>query len=579
MRELHGLLRRQLRKHLGGEAIPPALEGFLRAVDGAYREFDADRALLERSLDLSSKELIERNQALFTEMSEGRRRLAALESSLEGVAILGPDRRFLYLNPAHARMHGYETAADLVGRPWQVLYDEAEAARLGAEIESMVAAAGAGRWRGEALGRRRDGTCFPQELSLARTAEGGLVWTVRDVSEQKALRDRLLQASKMEAIGRLAGGIAHDFNNLLTGILGNAQVGAGMVPTEAEVGECLAEIVRASRRAASLVRQLLVFSRRGVFEARNVDLGALVREMEKLLRRVIGEDVVFTVTTPKEHACILADAAQVEQVVMNLAVNARDAVRPGGRIAIEVAEVDLDAGYLRAIPDARGGPHVALIVSDDGCGMDAETRARVFDPFFTTKEPGKGTGLGLAIVHGIVSQSGGHVTVESEPGRGTTFRVYFPRAGAPAPRAAPVETAPSPHGEGRGTVLVVEDEETVRALAARILGRAGYTVLCAGGGEEALRIAREHRGRIELVLSDVVMPGMSGPATAQAVRSLHPEAAVLLMSGYSGDRIDRRDLLGPGVDLLPKPFAPAECLERVKRAIERAPSGSAARAS
>jgi CheY-like chemotaxis protein len=386
------------------------------------------------------------------------------------------------------------------------------------------------------------------------------------------LEQQFRQAQKMEAVGRLAGGVAHDFNNLLTVISGNADLLLEDLAPEDPHRRDVEEMRKAAESAASLTRQLLAFSRQQVLKPRVLDVNAVLAGAEKLLKRLIGEEIQLVALLGSDLGRVKADPGQLEQVVMNLAVNARDAMPNGGKLTLETANVDLDDTYLQGHPVAKPGPYVMLAVSDTGVGMDEHTKARIFEPFFTTKETGKGTGLGLATVYGIVKQSQGFIWVYSEPQHGTTFKIYLPRVDQPAERVQDVV----PAGEslqGTETILIVEDTAGVRAAAGTVLKRRGYTVLEAPDGAAALRRAAEHRGPIALLLTDVVMPGMSGRDLARQLGAVRPDLRVLFMSGYTDDAIVRHGVLEPGVMYLQKPFTPDSLGRKVREALD-SPRGS-----
>jgi two-component system, cell cycle sensor histidine kinase and response regulator CckA len=398
----------------------------------------------------------------------------------------------------------------------------------------------------------------------------GLLSLATDVTEQKVLESQLRQAQKMEAVGRLAGGVAHDFNNLLTIINGYSDLLLGRLPPDDPSRDLVSEIYKAGERSAGLTRQLLAFSRKQVLAPRTLDLNAVVTNTASLLRRVIGEDVRLAAAPAPGLWHVRADAGQVEQVLLNLAVNARDAMPAGGKLTIETRNVELDEGYAAAHADARSGPHVLLAVSDTGHGMTPEVKARIFEPFFTTKEVGKGTGLGLATVYGIVKQSGGHVDVYSEVDRGTTFKVYLPRSEPDdgAARSQSQLLAPSP---GTETVLVVEDDAGVRALTRHVLQQAGYTVLEAADGDEALRLGAGHSGPIHLMVSDVVMPGPGGREVAEKLAERHPEVRILFVSGYTDDAVVRHGVLHETTNFLQKPFTAAGLARKVREVLDASP--------
>jgi GAF domain-containing protein/CheY-like chemotaxis protein len=391
--------------------------------------------------------------------------------------------------------------------------------------------------------------------------------TQRAYDELSQTQDQLIQAQKMEAIGRLAGGVAHDFNNLLTVIMGRTGLLLAGLGVEKAQRPALELIQATVTRAADLTRQLLAFSRKQVLQPVVLDLNAVVSTMGEMLRRLIGEDIALVTVLNPGLGRVKADPGQVEQVIMNLAINARDAMPRGGRLTLETANVELDAGYARQHPGARPGPHVMLALSDTGGGMDAETQAHIFEPFFTTKGPGKGTGLGLATVYGVVKQSDGTIWVYSEPGRGTTFKVYLPLVEDPVEPAQGDDLAPAPL-RGMETVLLVEDEDAVRDLARDVLQASGYTVLEARHGGEALRICAQHPEPIHLMLTDVVMPEMSGRELAQRLAVLRPGVKVLYMSGYTDNAVVHHGVLDPGTVFLQKPFSPTVLTRKVREVLD-----------
>ncbi len=381
--------------------------------------------------------------------------------------------------------------------------------------------------------------------------EGAVVMHV-NVSDHKRVEQQLHHAQKMEAVGRLAGGVAHDFNNLLTVINGYAEMVQDRLPPGDPVRELVGEITRAGERAAALTRRLLAFSRQQLVVPQVLDLNALVADTEKLLRRLIGEDVELVADLEPALGRVQADPGQVEQILMNLAVNARDAMPRGGRLTIQTRNLRVD------VSDSSGvvpGPYVLLAVADTGCGMDEATQARLFEPFFTTKGPGRGTGLGLATVHGIVQQAGGHIAVESAPGRGTTFRIYLPRVEAVGPTRKSQQGAHLRPG-GRETILLVEDESAVRALVRAVLQDGGYQVLEARDGREALQMVEQYPGPIHLLVSDVVMPELGGRELADRLAGLRPDLKILYLSGYTDDAVLRHGVREAEAVLLQKPFTP-----------------------
>ena len=427
---------------------------------------------------------------------------------------------------------------------------------------------------------RKDGTKAFSELSvsLIRDPEGkpiGFRGISRDVTERKreeeekvALIDQLRQSQKMEAIGRLAGGVAHDFNNLLTVIKGYCQLSLAEMKESTPIRDALEVINKATEKAADLTRQLLAFSRRQIMEVRVLDLNALLQNLDKMLRRIIGEDIELVTLLGEDLGRVKADPGQIEQVVMNLAVNAKDAMSKGGKLIIETANAELDEAYAHAHVAVTPGRYVMIAVSDTGTGMTPEVRDRVFEPFFTTKGKGKGTGLGLATVYGIVKQSNGNIWVYSEPGKGTAFKIFLPRVDEPAEKLKVQETGEE-LPRGSETVLVVEDDKEVRNLAVRILKRQGYTVLDGSYGDQAFNVCRQHKGRIHLLLTDVVMPGMDGRAISESLSQLHPEMKVLYMSGYTGDAIVHHGILIEGINYIQKPFTVEDLVRKVREVLDK----------
>jgi len=394
----------------------------------------------------------------------------------------------------------------------------------------------------------------------------GVASFVEDVTERVALEERFRQSQKMEAIGRLAGGVAHDFNNLLTVILGYTQVLADGLPA-GRLADSTAQIKSAAERAAGITRQLLAFSRKQVLSPRVIDLNDIMLNLDSLLRRLIGEDIeVFTVPG-RNLAAVKADPGQIEQVIMNLALNARDAMPRGGKLTLETANADLDDGYARDHAPLEPGSFVMLAVSDNGVGMTPDVQARIFEPFFTTKEVGKGTGLGLSTVYGIVKQSGGFIWVYSEPGRGTTFKIYFPRVEQPA-TAAGAEKKPSSVQHGRETILLVEDDPQLRELTSSVLAQSGYKMLVAGSPEEGLAIARNNHSDIRLLITDVVMPRMNGRQLAEQLLQIAPAVRVLYISGYTNDAIVHYGVLDDGLWFLSKPFTLAALVGKVREVLD-----------
>ena len=389
----------------------------------------------------------------------------------------------------------------------------------------------------------------------------------REKAERKQLEQQLRQAQKMEAIGQLTGGIAHDFNNMLTVILGYSELLLKSLLPDAPLRDHVEQVKEAGERAAALTGQLLAFSRKQVLQPKVLDLNAVLTNMDRMLQRLIGEDIALVAVPSPGLWRVYADPSQVEQVIMNLAVNARDAMPQGGKLTIETANVDLDAAYVRQHPGSKAGPHVMLAVSDTGCGMDAATQAHIFEPFFSTKEPGKGTGLGLSTVYGIVKQSGGYVWVYSEVGRGTAFKIYLPRIEDAVETVEP-GVAPARTVRGSETILLAEDDNRVRALIRSTLQANGYTVLEAHHGKHAIQVCEQHAGPIHLLVTDVVMPEMSGRELAERLKPSHPNIKVLFMSGYTDKAIVHNGELDPGIAFLQKPFTPDVLARKVREVLD-----------
>ena len=512
--------------------------------------------------------------------AQARAALRATEASYQtlveyapiGIYRSTPDGKFLSVNAAVVRMLGYDSAAEVLALDMarDVYADPAERQRLVArdsysdrQYDNV-----------EASWKRRDGRPLTVQLSVraVRNGAGRVEYYetfVRDVTDQRRLQQQVLQSQKMEAVGRLAGGIAHDFNNLLTVITSYSDLVLEELAPDDVKRDDLEQVRKAADGAAALTRQLLAFSRQQVVEPRVVSLNAVVEGLQKMLRRVIDEDIELATSLAPDLGAVRADVGQLEQVLMNLAVNARDAMPTGGRLTIETANVEHDPDYARGHDAAAVRRFAMLAVTDTGCGMDEATKARIFEPFFTTKPPGKGTGLGLATVYGIVKQAGGFIWVYSEPGQGTSFKIYLPEVDATAEGEG---GATAPAGTrvpgGTETVLLVEDAAAVRAVTKQVLERQGYTVLEAEDGEAALRLAHAHRGPIHLLLTDVVMPQLSGRELAERLAPLRPETRILYASGYTDDSVVRHGVLESGTAYLQKPFSPESLARKVREVLD-----------
>ena len=622
-----------------------------------------------------------------------RRQALAMDSTADGISIIGENGEHIYVNAAFARMMGFDRPESMLGVHWQKIYDPRDIAAIHDHVRKALVAEG--KWSGQISLRRRDGTVVPVEMAISTLAngvtacighdisarkeaeqaraeaeskyrtlveqvaaisyiaelgvhghwqyvspqieaitgysqeewlanssdwirhvpaedhavieaaedasvrgeryqaeyrivrkDGSVIWVsdtavvvagsdthpvmegiIVDITERKLLENQLQQSRRMEAVGRLAGGIAHDFNNLLTIIKGYAELALQRTGIQPELRADVQQIENASERASTLIRQLLAFSRRQVLQPKIIDLNAIVLGLDKLLGRLMGEHIQMVTRCGASAGHVKADPAQVEQVIMNLVVNARDAMPKGGRLMVETVDVDLDSTYARDHVAIKPGPYVMLAVSDSGIGMSPETVAHIFEPFYTTKESGHGTGLGLSTVYGIVKQSGGYIWVYSEPGKGTTFKVYLPRVAEPA-EAKPEAVETPAAGKGSETILLVEDEEAVRELASRILSAKGYSVVAAKSVREAEQFAKEHTGTIHLLLTDIIMPGTSGRELARRITARHPKTRVLYMSGYTDNVLAQGGVLEAGLAFLQKPFTPNALVQKVRDVLD-----------
>jgi PAS domain S-box-containing protein len=480
--------------------------------------------------------------------------------------------RLLDANPALTTMLGYSSARELLGKHLAALYSDtqqwfelADYLRSTAPFNALIA-----EWK------RKDGSATVVRVSGRTVSNGNTEKTfelfAEDVTERRALEQQLRQSQKMEAVGRLAGGIAHDFNNLLMVISGYSEFLLERLGSEPSLRGPAQEIANAAGRASSLTRQLLAFSRKQMLAPKILDLNSVVTENLKMLTRMIGEDIDLVMAPADGLGAVRADAGQIEQVIMNLAVNARDAMPSGGKLTIETSNISLDEESARFHQSLKPGDYVMLAISDTGAGMDSETQSRIFEPFFTTKGT-KGTGLGLSTVYGIVKQSGGYIWVYSEAGKGTTFKIYLPRVAEPAesPVQVPIAAESASVEPGTETILLAEDEANLRYLARQFLERQGYRVIEAADGAVAMQIAVAHEGVIHLLLTDVIMPGMNGRELAQRISEIRPNVKVLYMSGYTENVIGRNGTLDAGVRLLQKPFTLRDLKNKVREVLDSTP--------
>ena len=544
-------------KWLGWNATPMLDEQLIYAIARDITEMKLAQAVLIRARE---EEARSKSEMHYREL---------VENATYGIYRSTTDGTFLYVNSGLAAMLGYQSKDELLaanladhiyGNPSERSRIIEKAAQIG-RLEAV-----------EVEWKRKDGKPIKVHLSerAVRDEQGqleGFEAIVENVTEQRSLEQQFRQAQKMEAVGRLSGGIAHDFNNLLGVIIGYSEFLEERLDQNDQLRKNAEEIKKAGQRAASLTRQLLAFSRQQVLEPRVVDLNTVVAETEKMLRRLIGEDIALTTALASELGRVKADQGQIEQVIVNLAVNARDAMPHGGKLILETANVELDEAFASQHSPTVPGRYVMLAVTDTGVGMEKEVQAHIFEPFFTTKGKDKGTGLGLSVVYGVVKQSGGYIWVYSEPGKGTTFKIYLPLV-EEAVEKADQSTRPAKPLQGSETILLVEDEESLRHLTRTLLIESGYTVLEAKSGTQALEIARAHRGTIHLLLTDMVMPGMSGDVLADQLSLLCPDIKVLFMSGYTDYAVAAHGALEVGTFLLQKPFTRDALMGKVREVLD-----------
>lgn len=555
--------------------VGKTLEFRMRHKNGSWRVLESTASVISSTgavpdkLVIVSRDITDRKKAIEAlRISEASFR-SLVEDAPYGIYQADDEGRFLRVNPALQRMLGYSTSDELL-----VINLEKEIFRRLDDFRTMQETLYSfDEFKDlEIEWRKKDGTPITVRCTGRRVKEESGTSAfhevfAEDVTDKRVLEGRLRMAGKMEAIGRLSGGIAHDFNNILGVMIGYSQLLKRKLTSEKELSEYAEEIEKAGQRAASLTRQLLAFSRQQILTPTVLNLNTLVADMEKMLPRLIGEDITVRFALETDLGTVKADRGQVEQVIMNLAVNARDAMPAGGTVRLETANKQLDELYCWEHPGAKPGRYIMLSVSDSGIGMDKETITHIFEPFFTTKELGKGTGLGLATVYGIVKQSDGYIAVTSSPGEGTSFQIYLPRVDEPV-ASTPAMVSLEPHRRGSETVLLAEDSEALRKLAKSLLEGHGFRVLAASSGEDALERARQHSAPIHLLLTDVVMPGINGRVLAERLQSSRPTTKILYMSGYTDSFIAGHGVLDQKTNLLYKPFTEEQLVERVRRVLD-----------
>jgi len=523
------------------------------------REGDRIVGIIAFGMDVTDRRRAEGEQARLSRV---------VEQATESIMITDAQGTVTYVNPAFESISGYSRAA-VIGQNPRILKSGHQDAAFYRRMWETLARGEV--WKGRLVNRRKDGTLFQEDATIGpvRDASGRLVNYVavkRDVTTEMRLERQLIQAQKMEAIGRLAGGVAHDFNNLLGVIVGYGEITRRKLRDDDPLTGKVDQILKAAERAAGLTRQLLAFSRQQVLQPKIVDLNVIVSDVEKMLRRLIGEDIQLTTSLDPGLGSVKADPGQIEQVLMNLAVNARDAMPEGGHLTIETRNAELGPDDSARRPPTLAGRYVMLAVTDSGMGMDAETQSHLFEPFFTTKEMGRGTGLGLSTVYGIVKQSEGYIWCYSEVGVGTTFKIYLPRVDEEAvPRRKPAAVRLA---HGSETVLLIEDDASLRDLLCEILEGAGYTVLVGDDGAKALQIADEYTGAIQLIVTDVIMPGLSGRHAAEKIKSARSEVEILFISGYTSEAIAKHGVLEAGAKFLSKPFTTEDLLRKIRDVLD-----------
>lgn len=546
--------------HQDEEASRNELQLAIRGLVGLVLLFDVYAAYQQLQIHRIRRRLVEREE-LFQLISE---------NAVDMIAVVDASGRRIYNSPSYERILGYDSDYLRNTSPLEQIHPDDLPSVLDAAKEAQRT--GIGR-RIEYRMRRKNGdwAFLESTASAVRNSKGTvekLVIVNRDITERRQLEEQLRQSQKMDAIGRLSGGVAHDFNNLLGVIIGYSEVLQDRITEADHLRICVDQILEAGKRAASLTRQLLAFSRQQVLEPKVIVLNDVVSNMEKMLRRLIGEDVELTTSLDPQLGKVRADLGQIEQVIMNLSVNARDAMPEGGKLEIQTCNTEMDEAFVRRYPyPVQTGEYILLTVTDTGMGMDSTTQQRIFEPFFTTKEKGKGTGLGLSMVYGVVKQSGGYIDVHSIIGKGTSFRIYLPRVGQSLDVDVP-QSLPSVHLHGKETILLVEDELNLRTLTRNLLESYGYDVLEAPNGEEALKLSQQNTKIIHLLLTDIVMPGINGRVLAKRLSEQRPELKILYMSGYTGQAIGDQSILHPGAFFLQKPFTRENLARKIREALE-----------
>jgi PAS domain S-box-containing protein len=548
-----------------------------------HQEFRRKMEALESRVAARTGELQQSNRALQTEVAEHERaeealRLlgSAVEQSKESIVITDahldlPGPAIVFVNPAFTQMTGY-TAQEVMGQTPRILQGRDTDKTVLSQIRQTLMRGDP--FEGEAINYRKDGKEFNLQWHIApiRNAAGAVTHFVaiqRDITARKRLEAQLFQSQRMETVGKLAGGIAHEFNSILTAIIGQSELLLGDLPARSPLARNAAEISKAAGRAATLTRQLLAYGRKQILQPETLDLNQVLANMQGMFHHLMGEDVAMQIVPGEGLQMVLADAGQIEQVIVNMAMNAREAMPGGGKLTLETANVSFDQESVGRYPELKAGDFVMLAITDTGAGMSEAVKARVFEPFFTTKDVGQGTGLGLSTCYGIVKQSGGHICVYSEPGRGATFKIYLPQVHSQARRpAARLDSRDLPRGTE--TILLVEDDPALREMAGALLRRLGYTVWAAANGIEALSLKQQrHIGHIDLLFTDVVMPHMSGKELADRVQATYPHTRILFTSAYTENAVVHQGMLDKGVALLQKPFTPSALACKLREMLDQ----------